>query len=841
MDPHHHLAPTSNDGDERSNTPPLSSQLSLLTYEDLAQEIRAAKARATSADKRAAWGNLLRQVESIGGESKAAWDPTAGDPWHLTSLEIDGFQGVTEPFSFQFDPTPGVTIIHGPNGSGKSSISDGIRAALSGKSDWWAAVTPGNARSGKSPLWEKMNCARDSDKARVQVELMRGKESLTLTSHLGKDGAVHEVESTRRTEAGEIEVVDISSTPWRYAMEGHPPVFSYADVERRVQKHEDLQKYIENLLALGGCFDFLDGRVLELSVSASNSRKKLAAALKNAKAGIERVDREFRERDSAQLVEEIAWSDSVTDMGKWLTENGLSDRGTHLPQVTRAGVDAVAEAMCDVDAALELLHGSHVGLHHRLANSLTSLHSEVAQVAAPGYFCPVCDSESEDWVDRLGVNLSSVESYGPKRAAVNSALRSLRSSFLEVGLVLEVLGQDAGFVGNDFLVDLRVKYSALTITFDHHGTQPVPEVISAFLSLREIMARTEWERCAGSAIELSDLTRQWRLRRRAEVESYVAIWETEHELASSAALWEATRECITNLADRLRRTRTSQFEGKAGIQVARLLEDAGIVLESVNLSRTRAEIEVHGLDGQKIALAMLSAGQRNAFLLAPLFATAEFGPFGFLVLDDPVHSFDEVRVDRLAAVIADLGRTRRVIVLTHDERLKEHLLARSPLCEAWAITRDAVKGELGVESTDELWRVLIGDARSVWQYSPKASPTGYLTEVQIIRGLLRQALDNALHQCVVKYSLKAGVSVADSISTLDASMTTQKRMEAASRIISLDPASDHPVARANQACSHHLNNWNNAAHGNGEIDKSDLGREIQAGLDACSVLGEWNF
>ncbi|MGW2082528.1 ATP-binding protein [Streptomyces sp. NPDC001939] len=840
MDPHHHLAPTSNDGDERSSMPP-SSELSLLTYKDLAAEIRAAKMRATSAEKRAAWGNLLLQVESIAGESIAAWDPTAGDPWHLTSLEIDGFQGVTEPFSFQFDPTPGVTIIHGPNGSGKSSISDGIRAALSGKTDWWAAVTPGNARSGKSPLWEKVNCARDSDKARVQIELMRGEESLTLTSHLGKDGVVHEVESIRRNEVGDIEVVDISSTPWRYAMEGHPPVFSYADVERRVQKHEDLQKYIENLLALGGCFDFLDRRVLELSEAASNSRKKLAAALKSAKVGIERVDREFRERDSAQLVEEISWSEAVTDMKHWLAENGLSDRGADLPQVTREGVNAVAEDMRNVDAALELLHGSHVGLHHRLANSLTSLRSEVEQVADPGYFCPVCDSESADWVDRLGVNLSSVESYGPKRAAVNRALQSLRSSSLEIGLVLEVLSQDESYIGNDFLTDLRLKYSALAFSFDHHGTQPVPEVISAFLSLREITARSEWEKCAGSAIELSDLTRQWRLRRRAELDSYVATWETEHEIASLAGLWEATRDCITNLADRLRKTRTSQFEGKAGIQVSRLLEDAGIVLESVNLSRTRAEIEVHGLDGQKIALAMLSAGQRNAFLLAPLFATAEFGPFGFLVLDDPVHSFDEVRVDRLAAVIADLGRTRRVIVLTHDERLKEHLLARSPLCEAWAITRDAVKGALGLEATDELWRVLIEDAMAVWQYSPKPSPTGYLTEVQIIRGLLRQALDNALHQCVVKYSLKVGASVSRSISTLDASMTTQSRMEAAAGIIALDAGVDHPVVRAKQACGHHLNNWNNAAHGNGEIKKADLRREIEAGLEACSVLGGWDF
>ncbi|MEK8144114.1 hypothetical protein NKH18_26435 [Streptomyces sp. M10(2022)] len=151
------------------------------------------------------------------------------------------------------------------------------------------------------------------------------------------------------------------------------------------------------------------------------------------------------------------------------------------------------------------------------------------------------------------------------------------------------------------------------------------------------------------------------------------IWEEENEEAKSAPLWEATRKCIGELEDRLRSGRTVRFEGKAGVQVERLLMDAGIVLESVSLKRTRAEVSVQGADGNRLELAMLSAGQRNAFLLAPLFATTGSGPFNFLILDDPVHSFDEIRVDRLAAVISDLAKARRVIVLTHDERLKEHL------------------------------------------------------------------------------------------------------------------------------------------------------------------------
>ncbi|MCX5605667.1 hypothetical protein OOK29_46865, partial [Streptomyces phaeochromogenes] len=428
------------------------------------------------------------------------------------------------------------------------------------------------------------------------------------------------------------------------------------------------------------------------------------------------------------------------------------------------------------------------------------------------------------------------------RAAVAISFGQLRRHVPDVLSVVEILTQGDGLSDSEkcFADDVGSRASALLMAFDAHGSQPVADVISSFIHLRDRIFRDEWEKAASTAIELSNFTRQWHRSRRAALDPYVSVWSDEHEEAESAPLWEATRKCIGELSDRLMKARASRFEGRAGLQVKKLLEDAGISLESLNLTRKRAEIEVQGSDGRSMELAMLSAGQRNAFLLAPLFATADAGPFGFLVLDDPVHSFDEIRVDRLAAVISDLAQSRRVIVLTHDERLKEHLLARSSRCEALAVSRDTVTGEINVEPTDELWRVLISDARSVWKWSPKPSVTGYLTESQIIRGLLRQALDDALRQCVIKYSLKVGASVADTVSKLDSGTTTQSRMALAREIISVDTNNAHPVDLAMQACSHHLRKWNNAAHGQDE-NKPDLSREIDAGLTACSHLGEFVF
>ncbi|MER6613565.1 AAA family ATPase [Streptomyces xantholiticus] len=836
MDSHRHLVSGTVGGDEA----PRSRDFALLTYDQLAEEIRLAEGRANSAPKREAWRNLLQLVERVSAETGAAWDPAKGSPWNLVSVEIEGFQGSTLPLSVQFDTTPGITILHGPNGSGKSTIADGIRAAISGTADWWAAVTPGKARSGKSPLWEKVNCSRDSDRATATVVLRRESETLTLTSQLGKDGSVYEVQATRDDELGEPTDVDIGSTSWPYAVEGHPAVFSYADVERRVQQHEDLQRYIKNLLALGGCFDHLDGKVSELSLSATQSQKKLSAALKSARAAIETVDRRYRERDPSCTAKPIEWADNISDIARWLEENDLADGASRLPEVTEASLSDLSAALEEVDRTLEELHGNFPDIHSRLAPSLSSLHTEVQQIAEPGYVCPVCDSDVEDWVNRLGNNIADIESFRQKQDSVVQALGRLRRHMPEIRAAIEVLTECENVSDRDFIHEVEARHRELSRAFDVYGYQPVAHVVNSFLGLRNLVVKEEWRKASSAAVELSNFTRQWQRSRRAELGSYISLWTDEHENAESAPLWEATKKCVGELSDRLTKTRTSRFEGKAGLQVTKLLEDAGISLESLRLTRARAEIEVQGADGRGMELAMLSAGQRNAFLLAPLFATADAGPFGFLILDDPVHSFDEIRVDRLAAVISELGSSRRIIILTHDERLKEHLLARSPSCEAWAVSRDAVRGEISIEQTDELWRVLVRDAEAVWRWSPKPSPTGYLTECQIIRGLLRQALDNALRQCVVKYSLKVGLSVSNSVAKLDTGLTTQKRIELAREIIKMPVGVPHPIERALQACGHHVSKWNNATHGTDET-KADLKLEIQAGADACAFLGECSF
>jgi hypothetical protein len=85
------------------------------------------------------------------------------------------------------------------------------------------------------------------------------------------------------------------------------------------------------------------------------------------------------------------------------------------------------------------------------------------------------------------------------------------------------------------------------------------------------------------------------------------------------------------------------------------------------------DVTVDGVPGA--ALGVMSQGELHALALSLFFprATLEESPFRFVVVDDPVQSMDPAKVDGLAKVLEEAGKTRQVIVFTHDDRLPEAL------------------------------------------------------------------------------------------------------------------------------------------------------------------------
>jgi hypothetical protein len=237
-----------------------------------------------------------------------------------------------------------------------------------------------------------------------------------------------------------------------------------------------------------------------------------------------------------------------------------------------------------------------------------------------------------------------------------------------------------------------------------------------------------------------------------------------------------------------------------------------------------------------MTLAMLSAGQRNALLLSPLLvASGDGGPFSFLVLDDPVHAFDQLRVDILSAILQDMAKTRRIVVLTHDERLREHLLAGDSACDARVVERDPVTGAVTVETQGPMWDALLQDAKSVLDLI-SAQPDGVgITPVDLVRGLCRQALDNALRQSVLSACLKHGHDPAPHLETLDQVNTTKERLAEARQLHADDVAIGDALAAAAELVRPYLADWNRAAHGNEPQSTLDAS-EVDVARRACEAL-----
>lgn len=225
---------------------------------------------------------------------------------------------------------------------------------------------------------------------------------------------------------------------------------------------------------------------------------------------------------------------------------------------------------------------------------------------------------------------------------------------------------------------------------------------------------------------------------------------------------------------------------------------------------------------------MLSAGQRNAVLLAPLLAVAADRPFGFLVLDDPVHAFDQLRVDHLARVIDTIAECRRVVFLTHDERLKEHLLALSPDYAAYNVTRVSRSGAVTHVAAVAPWRTLLDDARASLNLSGDRRHGTTITPTDLVRGFCRMTVDDALRQFVVEAG--AGRDAGRDLTELDRAATTKGRFAAVGWL-----HGDDAVAEARAVLAPYEDDWNRAAHGNPPTSQVEVA-EIDAADRACRVL-----
>ncbi len=99
----------------------------------------------------------------------------------LTSLTLHGFKSFGDRVTIEFDK--GVTGIVGPNGSGKSNIIDGLRWVTGG-----GRASQYRAGDKTDLIFHGADGKRSLSYAEVEVELLKGKERITVSRNLMRDG-----------------------------------------------------------------------------------------------------------------------------------------------------------------------------------------------------------------------------------------------------------------------------------------------------------------------------------------------------------------------------------------------------------------------------------------------------------------------------------------------------------------------------------------------------------------------------------------------------------------------------------------------------------------------------
>lgn len=798
----------------------------MLTFDDLAKLAREKRDRAQSPTRIAGWDRLLAVLDRLTG-SGAGDDPAAGRDWSLVRVRILGFQGVGAPFDLSIDPTPGITVVHGPNGSGKSSVADAVETALLGRP---RPSTP-SLSGARAPLWERRQVGRDAQRAHVQVTLQHGVEQLVLTTRIDPDGRVVQRTVTDDNGGGPV-AIDLDDGTWQSALAGHRPVFGYAALERQVQTAANLLEFLEPLLAYGGCVEALRAAVDEAAAPSLAAATQFDNAVKQARDTVSTVDAE-RRRDDEPDLPPLTWPAIVDDPGTWLAAHALTDEATEITEVTLGHGERVRAALDQAVAALDEVEAAETSLHARLAGPLHALHAAAATLDDPGRTCPVCGSADVAWVPSLAEQLDGLVALDQLLTTARAQLRRLGGALThDLEPVVEVL--EHGVCDPDVVIAAKpaIETSAvLRSRLDEHGGTPTADTRAALRAAAEALTGDAWSAAVAEAASQAEHRAGWLRARRAAVVPLLHVWAEAATAGRDAESWSAARTSVGELRNAVRAERAGALNTLAATAVRDLLADVGLTLTHVSVQTYQAGLRVTDASGQPVELSMLSAGQRNALLLAPLLAVAQGGPFRFLVIDDPVHALDEIRVDLLARKLHDIAQNRRVLVLTHDERLTEHLIALTPTCDVHSIERDAATGAVVTTARGAMWTVLISDARGTLAEIGKQPRGVTIPPTDLVRGFCRMAVDAALRQLVTTAAVTHRRDVSADLAGLDAARRTQERF---TFVRSLYPAST-ALPAAEQRIAPHENDWNRAAHGNPAM--SDVtSTEIDAAEAACQTL-----
>jgi hypothetical protein len=784
----------------------------ILDWNQLRREI-VGRQRDASTKGSTHWGRLVELVDDrLGAAPSDKAPPLVNTRWWLVEVRISGFRGVANDFGLSVEPHAGLTVVHGPNGSGKSSVAEAVRAAI------WGAPAPQPRQ-----LWEPVNRAAGAARACVEIVLRSG--SGVLRCRWSDDPRPHTT-ATWIFDGLERDV-SVADPNWQAALAAFTPVFSYAETQDRLGTPKALVQHLDDLLALGPCFALLSEDVSNRAADAKAAVDRLQKIKKVTRSTLDKVDEQFASPTTPPLPAVMLPNRfSAPDPNGWLADNGLDgDLATTGHAVTDEAITEIRRHANALRLALERLDATDQRLDDRLDERihghLMELHSDLA-AQPPGGPCPVC-GQNVDWWSSLSNIARHLAEWGQARTSVNTAAGQLSRLHHEQVRPLVIAATELN-------VDADGMVAALLEPPPHQGRTTTER--SRLRDVANPLLASGFTTLAHGVRERGDRQRCWRAARREAVDPLVAAWRMHGPAAATANDWTQASKNLTVLRQELRDARGMRLGQEVGEVLHRLLSDTPLTLAGLDLGGDA--LRLVGADGDPRRLGTLSAGQRNALFLAPLLRARSDGPFGFLLVDDPVHAFDDLRIDLVSDELVRLARDRRVLVLTHDSRLTEALTAKIRDADVRSLLRDA-NGSVIADARSAPWISLLTDAESLLSMPDLPAELGKLPVV--VRGLCRHAVDGAVRELALRWAVLAKQDPKATLDALNKRETTKVRLKHAERYHL--PGRPSPAADALQACNDNLTAWNQAAHNTGGDSPAGLHAEIGAARAACTLLAAW--
>lgn len=583
---------------------------------------------------------------------------------YLSSLKVSGFRGVGPERTLEVTPGPGLTLLVGRNGCGKSSFSEALETLLTGDSKRW---------EGRNKEW-KEGWKNLHAKGGPYVEAtfaVEGSDPVVLRRVWSEEADLEDSELRVRRGTQVLEGLD--ALGWGDAVKDFRPFLTYAELGALLSKPSELYDSLKGILGLDEV-TAASKRLANARKLREDRQKKVKDECKRLLQLLEQIVDEPRAQRCREAIKGRGWKlDVVADM----VRSGQADDHDETAQQLGQLMQLQLPTLDAVGHAVTALRG-HLGTLAELAGTSDAQNAQLAELLEralayrqePQNDCPVCGAKlAANWQNLTIARLSEAQKT---TSAVRSATQGRDQC---VRQLKQLIAPVPGSLKRAEEALVSSKLLELWEAWAEAPSDPMrlcDHAESKILDLHDELSRFQVQVKA----KLDQRESKWR-----PMALQLAAWLAEAKSAEAASsglnALKAAETWLKAVEEELRDAQFAPIARESQKIWALLRQQSNVDLVKIKLdgtgNRRRVALNV-AVDGREgVAVSVMSQGELNALALSlflPRMMLAE-SPFRFLIVDDPVQALDSHKVDGLARVLANVAKTRQVIVLSHDPRLLE--------------------------------------------------------------------------------------------------------------------------------------------------------------------------